>query len=120
MKTRKTALKTALLLFALLVFSVPAFGDAITSGRLTADKLVFTGKCAITAVVLKTDATNDASLIIYDNTEGSGKIVADYKVTSSDNQDGRVWVSPGYMENGIYADVTTDGTAYFYIEYERR
>lgn len=94
--------------------SVPAF----CSGKKTASELIFTGKPALTSIILLTDGTNDATLTVYDNTEASGKIVREFKIKGAENFGGMVIKNPIFILNGIYAELSGIGASYFvdYIE----
>lgn len=90
---------------------------AICSGEQTADKAVCGVRCAITAIYIITDGTNDAKLVIYDNASaGSGTVVHEQTVKGSDHYGGLVLPFPKQMENGIYCDVTGTGASYI-IDY---
>lgn len=51
-------------------------GSAIPSGALTGTTTLFTGKNYLNSIQATTDGTNDAVVTVYDNTAGSGTIVA--------------------------------------------
>ena len=112
--------KLLAILFILLFFvgSVYAFQGSTSSGEQTADAAVFTGRAYICAVHVITDGMNDATLVIYDNTAGSGKVVSEIFVSGGSGHGGRVWAYPVFVENGLYADVTGTDASYI-IEYIR-
>jgi len=89
---------------------------ATSSGEQTADALIYTGKCVVTLIKVITDGTNDAKIVVYDNTSGAGKVVDEVTATGPDNYGGRAMYFPILMEKGIYVDVTGTGASYL-IEY---
>ena len=88
-----------------------------STGVLSADTLIMTGRAILAGAQIITDGTNDATLIIYDNTAGSGTEVFKQTVTGSDDAipytlpDGGVRCS-----TGLYADISGTG-AEFVIYY---
>lgn len=93
---------------------------AICSGKQTADGIIVTGKCVITSIILMTDGTNDASIIIYDSTDTSGTVIREFSVAGSSDMGGNAINHPIFMTNGIYANVTGTGAFYFidYIDFD--
>lgn len=82
----------------------------LASGEKTAAALIDTGGGVVGAVVVTTDGTNDAEVIIYDNTAASGKIAARIPVKGADKLGGQH--IPFRTDNGIYATVTGTGAKY--------
>ena len=86
---------------------------AVCSGEKTADAAVFAAKCAITAIYIITDGTNDAKLVIHDHASAaSGTVVHEQTIKGSDHYGGLVLPFPKSMENGIYCNVTGTGASY--------
>lgn len=88
--------------------------SSISSGLKTADALIATGVNRVNSVELFSDGTNACSVVLYDNTAGSGTVLA--KVTigaaSLKTTEQVVFMNPVRAENGIYADVTGTGAGY--------
>ena len=109
-----------LFIIALLVIGLvsPVFADdSINSGEKTADAAVFAGPCVITSILIITDGTNNAKVILYDHASAaSGTVRYETTVLGGDNYGGRLWTFPATFYNGIYADVSGTGASYI-IEY---
>ncbi len=86
---------------------------SISSGLKTADALIATGRNRINGIILNGDGTNAASVVIYDNTAASGKVV-DKVVLGAGHVHGdqHIFTNPILCEHGIYADVTGPGAEY--------
>lgn len=80
---------------------------SIPSGNQTDDALIKTGPGILTSVIINTDGTNDAALVLYDNTEGSGKVVWEGSCLGP-NKTGIDHPNMGF-ENGLYGDLTVAG-----------
>lgn len=89
---------------------------AICSGEKTADAAIYSAPCLLAAVLVITNGTDDAKLIIYDNTSAAGKVVLEITVTGSDNYGGVIYNFPKIMNIGIYCDVSGTGASYI-IDY---
>jgi hypothetical protein len=87
-----------------------------SSGEQTSDAAVYSSRGAITGVHVITDGTNNAKVVIYDNTAGSGTVVCEITVTGTDHYGGRLFTFPVKVDTGIYVDVTGTGASYI-IEY---
>jgi len=115
-------MKRILLTLLIMCFATTAYAgqsaSAITSGEQTSDAIIFTGGARLTAVHIVTDGTNDAKLIIHDNTAKSGKVVCEITVSGGSHYGGRVYFPPIEMDIGISADIAGTGASYF-IEYAR-
>ena len=83
------------------------------SGKKTADATIATGKCAVTSVILVTDGTNDASLVMHDSVDNSGTIIREFRVDGESDFGGNAINFPVFMAEGIYANVTGTGAFYF-------
>ena len=96
-----------------------------SSGNLTADALVHTGRCKLVSIhAINLHATDMTVIVVYDNTAGSGKVVAKLALPGMTDAAGNV-VGGHSMEydmhgvichNGLYVDVT-NGTPHLTIEY---
>jgi len=84
-----------------------------TTGLQTAGALYQTGKAVLAGVNIITDGVNAATVIVYDNTAGSGTVVykgvlAGASLSSYDEMgDGGV-----RCDNGLYVAVSGTGAAY--------
>lgn len=90
-----------------------------SSGILTADGVVNDGTVILAGVQIITDGVTDVTLTIYDNgTAASGTVIFKQSVTGTDDSLA-YWFGEGGIrgKNGIYADLTTAGTAEFIIFY---
>ncbi len=88
-----------------------------SSGMLSADALIYTGKALIVGIKVLTDGTNDANLKVYDGTSGAGTQVDEWDVTGSENYGGCMFPAPLGMTTGVYCDITGTGARYvvFYV-----
>jgi len=107
----KTLIRILLITF-LLIGSAHAFEASISSGEKTADAQIVTGNGALSAFEVITDGTNDAKIIIYDNTAASGKVLAEMTVNGGAHFGGREPKFPPEFYNGIYVDVSGTGASY--------
>jgi len=89
-----------------------------STGELAASGLITTGKGELHGCEIHTDGTNNATLTIYDNTAGSGKILSKIVIVGASFFGGRNFCPPngiGYS-TGLYAVIAGTG-AKFSIEY---
>ena len=78
--------------------------EATSSGEQTAGTAVYAGRCLLASVLVITDGTNDAKLIIYNHASTtSGTVVFEMTVKGADHYGGMVFVHPKRMTTGIYA-----------------
>lgn len=89
--------------------------SSLSTGLLSASTSVATGKNRINAITFLGDGTNASTLTIYDNTAGSGKVVAKVVNRTSDQQNHIIFTNPVICDNGIYA--TLGGTGGTFIVY---
>ena len=106
-----------ILLFSFTVYAGGAFQMSQTSGEQTSGKVVYTGPCYLTAVVVLTDGSNDAALSIVDST-GSYSGVTAFKidVNGPDNYGGRLWNFPLMFNSGVSVNLSGTGASYI-VEY---
>lgn len=83
--------------------------SSISSGLKTGAASIATGRNRINAITFLGDGTNASTLIIYDNTAASGKVVAKLVNKATDQQNHVIFTNPVVCENGIYADLTGTG-----------
>ena len=74
--------------------------------EVTTNSLVITGSGALSSVVLSASSTN-SSVIVYDNTEGSGTILLTVRAVA--NTTSPCYVGSKTFVNGVYVAVTGDG-----------
>lgn len=84
---------------------------SISTGEKTSSALIRTGACALCSVLVITDGTNAATVIVYDNTAASGKVVAEFVVAGATGYGGRNWIFPVAMDNGIYLAISGTGAS---------
>lgn len=89
--------------------------SSLSSDLKVASALVATGRNRINAITFLGDGTNPSTLIVYDNTSGSGKVIAKLVNKAADQQNHVIFTFPVYCENGIYAALA--GTGGNYIVY---
>ena len=83
-----------------------------STGLLTADKTVITGKSILTGFLVVTDGTNNATIVIYDNTSAAGTELAKIVVLGASYFGGGTFEIPIRCTKGIYADITGTGASY--------
>lgn len=83
-----------------------------SSGEKTASAAVTTQKSILGGVLIITDGTNDATIIIYDNASAaSGTKVWEAVVTGSDNYGGGIFPHPIRCSKGIYISIAGTGAS---------
>jgi hypothetical protein len=88
----------------------------LSSGLLSADTLIWTGRGTVNALTVFTDGTNAATVTLYDNTTNSGTAIAQLICPGSQRTESQAWNLAIRCANGIYADVTGTG-ATFIVHY---
>lgn len=86
--------------------------SSISTGVLSSDTLIFTGRNRINAVTVLTDGTNAATVNLYDARAASGKIAVSIKCLGTALINHITFDNPIIMEDGIYADVTGTGATF--------
>jgi hypothetical protein len=87
------------------------FYPSVGSGELTSSAQVKTGKCFLSAVLVITDGTNAATVILYDNTSAAGKKLWEGVVAGATQYGGRNWTFPVRVETGIYCSISGTGAS---------
>lgn len=88
----------------------------ISLGEKTSDGTLHDGNTRLSAVMVITDGTNTATVILYDNTAASGKKVFEAQVDAgNDHSVLYTFPCPVRCENGLYLDI--DGTGASCIVY---
>jgi hypothetical protein len=114
---KKVFIVLMVLLFAAAAWGGEQFAQYSTK---TSSGLVTTGKGVYHGVKVNTDATNAATVVVYDNTAASGTAIdpSTVYVTSSTM---RVQASgsnpPRRYYNGLYVSITCAGTASVTVEF---
>ena len=81
-----------------------------SNNLVTSSGAVRTGPCLLDSVLIVTDGTNDASVILYDNASAaSGKVIFKGKVSGASNFGGGGPSKPCRVHNGIYLSLTGTG-----------
>ena len=84
-----------------------------SSGLKTTDAVIAVGRNRINAITLLADATNAASVIIYDDaSSATGTVLAKVKVVAGGVLQHVIFENPVITEAGIFADVTGTGAEY--------
>lgn len=81
------------------------------SGELTSSAIVKTGPCFCSAVLVITDGSNAATVILYDNTSAAGKKVWEGVIAGATGYGGRNWTFPVRCRNGIYCAISGTGAS---------
>jgi hypothetical protein len=90
---------------------------ALSSGKKTADAIITSNPSKLTGVLIITDGTNDAKVVLHNGDDGTGPILFEGTVKGAGMFGGATWEIPVAADQGIYADVT--GTNAAYIVYYR-
>lgn len=87
-------------------------GTSVSSGVLSADTLIATGRNRVNAITVLSDGTNEATLELYDNTSAAGTVNVKGICLGASKVNHIIFENPVKFENGIYADVTGTGAAF--------
>lgn len=87
------------------------FSHSISSGEKTSSTTILTGTGYVMSVLIITNGTNDAKVILYDNTAASGKVIFEGTVTGSEHFGGKNWDFPVKIHTGIYVAITGTGAS---------
>jgi len=115
---KRIILILALLLALVTTPAIAAEQSCQQSAQYAADALVTTGSGLFYGVSALTDATNDVTMNIYDNTAGSGtKLVHTIVFTTSADNRVQTWSidPPVEYHTGIYVDADTVSAATTYM-----
>lgn len=94
--------------------------SAKTSYEKTEDATIYSGPCLLASILVITDGSNAATVILYDKASVTG-IAATNKlwegtIAGATGYGGRNWTAPVRCTTGIYADVNGTGASYI-VEY---
>lgn len=82
---------------------------AISTGVLSSDTLVFTGRNRVNALTILTDGTNAATAEIKDGTTSAGTTKITGKCVGASLINHIIFENPVLFENGLYVDLTGTG-----------
>lgn len=116
---RRSIVFLAVIAFVILSFSAAFAQEAQSSGQQTTDKLIYTGPCRLSAILVMADGTNAATVTVYDNTSAAGKVIYSGGAPAGAYNGGWIYQIPVEMRTGIYVDVTGTNASYS-IEYIHR
>lgn len=112
------------LIIALLVTCVTwSYSFAESSGELTGDARITSGRAILRGIIVMTDVTNDATISVYASNEASGKkLMPTWVINGASDTGGHGIFFPERViesANGIYVDVTTSGTVSYVVYYDK-
>ena len=89
----------------------------MSPGEKTENFLVHTGECLFCGILVITDGTNTAKVIVYDNTAGNGTVKWECSVKGDEHYGGGMFPFPVEMDNGYYVVLTGTGASFipFYV-----
>lgn len=109
------------LLFLLAFIGVACADDwQLSSGEQTADAAIYSGRGFFYQILVVPDGTNDVTVSIYDNTSASGTKIRSTMTFAGDGGAKATPLAKIRVVNGIYVDVTTDGTVAYDVLYRER
>ena len=88
-------------------------GEKLSSGVKNANSLIFEGSCYYYGFTCVT-GKNTFMVTIYDNTEGSGNAIENYKTDASKEMDGHSHVIPVICRKGIYLSLGGGSAIVYY------
>lgn len=83
-----------------------------STGILSANTLVTTGRQRINALTVFTDGTNEATVSLYDNTSAAGKVAVKGLCLGASKVAHYIFENPVFMQDGCYAAVTGTGASF--------
>lgn len=86
-------------------------GSKRSLGESTADGILHNGPTRLAGVQVITDGTNNATVILYDNTAASGTKVYEGGAVGADLSKLDAFDVPVKCENGLYLDITGTGAS---------
>jgi len=84
------------------------------SGEITASQTIYSGSGFLTALMVYTDGTNDATVTLYDCKTGAlGKVLVKLPIAGANDYGGRIWSERAFrsFSDGIYAVVSGTGAS---------
>jgi len=105
-----------LLFYVLLLCGIASISYASYSTyELIADTQILTKGGSLCSVLIMTDGSNDARLILYDSatvTTDVTKKLMEITVKAADHYGGRIWADPVRFTEGVYADINGANASY--------
>ena len=115
-------IKILCILTFLFLLSTPAYAmqdGASSSYANTADGVGYAHQCYLTKIKGKTDGTNNLTLKVYDNASAaSGNVIAEFTILGPDIMGGEVF-DHLIISNGLFVDMTTEGTGTWWVEFKK-
>ena len=84
---------------------------SISSGKISSSQIVTSSACRLSGILVKSDGTNTATVVVYDNTSAAGKILWEVSVTGAQQFGGRNWIFPVIADNGLYCEISGTNAA---------
>ena len=84
---------------------------ARSSGEQTSSAILVTGRALLSGVLVITDGTNDATVILYDNTAASGTKVFEAVVAGANDAELFSFNKDVFCENGLYLSISGTGAS---------
>jgi len=113
--------KLKIILIAFILFVSTIVYASYSTYELIADTQILTKGGTLCSVLIMTDGSNDARLILYDSatlTTDVTKKLMEITVKAADNYGGRIWSNPVRFTEGIYADINGIGAS-FILEWDK-
>jgi hypothetical protein len=108
-----------LVVFCILSLFAISYGAELgPSPEKTADALITTGIGQYGGMVVITDATNNCTVKVYDNTVASGRVLDDGICVGATVTCKYLFPWPIPFDRGVYADITSGGTCTYIIYYK--
>lgn len=85
---------------------------SFSSGEKTTDAAIVNGKGLLCGIHVITDGTNDATVIVYDNTSAAGTKLFEAVVAGANDAQLFDFSVPVKAQIGIYVDVSGTGASY--------
>lgn len=86
-----------------------AYGAAVSTGELTSSKKILSTSGLLTSILVITDGTNAATVILYDGQ--GGKMLGKWGVAGATLYGGRNWIVPVQFDNGLYISISGTGAS---------
>ena len=87
------------------------FNTYKSSGEKTSSAAIKSGAGYLGGVIILTDGTNDATVILYDNTSASGTKLFEMKVAGGNNGKDIMFPLPITFTKGCYASISGTGAS---------
>jgi hypothetical protein len=105
-----------ILLTACVLFVSSVTFASFSTYELTADTQILTKGGSLCSILIMTDGSNDARVILYDVSTGNDAAITnklvEITVKGADNYGGRIWVDPVQFTEGLYADINGTGASF--------